>query len=147
MSTPRHMIRVLRIETHDSGLFEFSAEGELAAVARVHDSDHDLADFVAWFLDRPGHWWLRHGDVAVLGGHELAVAAWGGGVIRLHATPEAWFLGGRHGVCVLLWDAPLDDLFAEVRAVTCDSEALADQLTTALRSWEPIIATEVRHAA
>ncbi len=144
------MIRVLRIETQDSGFFEFSADGALAAVARVHDSDHDLADFVAWFLDRPGQWWLRHGDCAVLGGHELAVAAWGGGVIRLHATPEEWFLGGQHGACVLLWDAPLDDLFAGVGSIRCDSPVLRQRIVDALRRWEPrveLVQRETHHAA
>ena len=150
MNAHETTIRVLRIETHDSGLFSFAAEGELAAVARVHDSDHDLADFVAWFVGSPGQWWLRHGDCAVLGAHELAVAAWGGGVIRLHATPEDWFHGGRHGVCVLLWGAPLDDLFAGVGSIRCDSPALRQRLITALRRWEPrveLIQQETHHAA
>ena len=143
-------IRVLRIETHDSGLFEFDAGGDLAAVSRVHDSDHDLADFVAWFVDRPGQWWLRNGDVAVLGSHELAVAAWGRGVIRIHETPEEWFRGGRHGVCVLLWDAPLDDLFAGVGSIWCDSPTLRQRIVDALRRWEPrveLLRRETPHAA
>ena len=141
------MIQVLRIETHDDGCFEFSAGGDLAAVARVHDSDHDLADFVAWFPDdRPGRWWLRNGNCAVLGAHELAVAAWGGGVVRFHETPEAWFRGGRHGVCVLLWGAPLDDLFAGVGSIRCDSPALRQRLVTVLRRWEPRVELVHREA-
>ena len=142
------MILPARIKAHDNGLFEFSPEGELAAVARVHDSEGDLADFVAWFLDRPGEWWLRYGDIPILGSHALAVAAYHGDGTRLYATPEAWLLGGRRGVCVLLWGAPLNDLFAGVGNIECDNPALGKRIMTALRRWEPrvkLMRPEARH--
>ena len=148
MSTPHRMMRVLPIKTNDDGLFGFDSHGELAIVADVIDSEGDPADLVAWQPERPGRWWLRFGDVAVLGSHELAVAAWGGGVIRLHGTPEEWFRGGRHGTCVLLWDAPLDHLFAGVEHVDVDGVDHHHRLVNALRRWEPhVTVPEARHAA
>lgn len=147
MSTPHRMMHVLPITTHSDGLFEFTLDGELAIVAQVHDSEGDLADLVGWQPERPGHWWLRFADVAVLGGQNLELAGWYGEPIHLHGTPQDFFRARQRGCCVLLWSAPLADLFAGVRAVTCDSEALADRLTASLRAWEPTIAMEVRHAA
>ena len=144
------ILHAVRIETQGNGLFGFSTDGDVAAVARVHDSNNELGDFVAWFPDHPNQWWLRRGDIAVLGGHDLAVAGYHGGDIRLHATPQAWLLGGRRGTCILMWDAPLDDLFNGVGAVDCDSPALRQRFVAALRRWEPrinLVSPEKHHAA
>ena len=50
--------------------------------------------------------------------------AYYGDTIRLYETPQQWLLGRPHGVCVLLWTAPLDYLFDGVGAVECDSYEL-----------------------
>ena len=142
------MIGMARIRTRPDGLYEPDDGGGPAVIAPVYDSGGELADLCAWDLDAPETWWLRHGDVAVLGGHALAVAAYFGGSIRLYSTPQAWFLGGQRGVCVLLWDAPLDDLFAGVGHVVIGDEQHHHRLMNALRKWEPrIVSREVRHAA
>ena len=146
MSDPRH---VLRIKTNGDGSFVFAPDGEPTIVAEIHDAYGDLADFVAWQPERPGQWWLRHGDIAVLGAHNLAVASYYGDNIRLHGTPQDYFNAHQSGVCVLLWSAPLDGLFDGVGMIQCHSPDLQKGLVTALRRWEPSITVQrgSRHAA
>ena len=142
------MMRVLPIKTNGNGLFAFCRHGEPAIVADVIDSEGDPADLVAWQPERPGRWWLRFGDCAVLGGHNLALASWYGDSIHLHGTPQDFFRAGQRGCCVLLWDAPLDDLFAGAVAVDVDGVDHHHRLVNALRRWEPRVAVrEVCHAA
>ena len=140
---------VLQIKPHSDGSFEFAPDGEPAIVATIHDANGVLADFAAWQPERPGQWWLRRGDIAVLGGHALAVAAYHGDSIRLCGTPQDWFRTHRRGACVLLWTAPLDGLFDGVGSVECDSPALHQRFLKALRSWEPrvIVQQGARHGA
>ena len=140
---------VLQIKPHSDGSFEFAPDGEPAIVAEIHDAHDALADFAAWQPERPGQWWLRHGDIAVLGGHALAVAAYHGDSIRLCGTPQDWFRTHRRGVCVLLWGAPLDELFDGVGSVECDSPELQQRFVAALRRWEPRVTSprRARHAA
>ncbi len=130
-------MQVLLIKTAGDGSFVFAPDGEPAIVAKIHDSHGDLADFVAWQPERPGQWWLRRGELAVLGGHALAVANYHGNSIRLFGTPQDWFRSGGDGVCILLWTAPLDGLFDGVGVVECDSSALQQRFVTAIRRWEP----------
>ena len=142
-------VHILQVKTHNDGSFVFDRQGELAFVAEIHDAHGDLADFAAWQPERPGQWWLRHGDIAVLGGHALAVASYHGDGIRLCGTPQDWFRTHRRGACVLLWGAPLDELFDGVDSIECDSPDLQNRIETALRRWEPSITVqrEARHAA
>ena len=140
---------VLQIKPHGDGSFEFAPDGEPAIVATINDAHGVLADFAAWQPERPGQWWLRHGDIAVLGAHNLAVASYHGDGIRLHETPQAYFSDRQSGVCILLWTAPLDGLFDGVGSVECDSPALHQRFLKALRSWEPrvIVQQGARHGA
>lgn len=143
------MMHVHKITTHRDGSFVFTPDGEPAIVAKIHDAHGALSDFVAWQPERPGQWWLRHGDIAVLGGHTLAVAAWHGDNIRLSPTPQDWFRTRQRGVCILLWTAPMRELFEGVSRVECDSPELQQRLEPALRRWEPRITTRqgVQNAA
>ena len=90
-------MQVLMIKTAGDGSFEFAPDGEPAIVARVYDANHEPVDFVAWQPERPGQWWLRRGDLAVLGGHILAVANYHGDSIRLIETPHGG--GSRECTC------------------------------------------------
>ena len=59
-----------RILTRRDGTFAFDKAGEVAAIGKVYDRDGVLVDFVAWFIDHPGTWWLRRGtETPVLGVH------------------------------------------------------------------------------
>ena len=140
----------VRITTRPDGLYETDPSGEWAAVIGVFDANGELGDLVVWFLERPGQWWRRTGDIPILGARELAVAAYGGGAIKLHPTPEAWLLARGDGVCVIDWAVPLDGLFDGVNRVRCSDPELCDRLARALRRWEPDIkglAGEMRHVA
>jgi hypothetical protein len=143
-------IATARIHTRPDGLYELAdgGDGDMVVMIPVYDSNHELADLCVWDPAAPGRWWLRYGDVAVLGGHALAVEAYHGGAIRLHATPQEWLLGQRRGVCVLLWAAPLDYLFEGVGTVDCDSPELHQRFMKALRRWEPrvVVRRRARHA-
>ena len=133
------------------GTFTFNKDGEPAVVIGVEDRDGVLCDLVAWLPEDPGRWWLRHADeMPILGARELAVAAYFGDPIALYATPEQWLIAGRRGACVLMWDAPLRDLFEGVASICCNSLELRGRLRKALRQSEPRLAVarrEVRHGA
>ena len=88
------------ITTRPDGLYETDRSGEWAAVVGVFDANNEIGDLVAWFLEKPGQWWRRTGDIPILGARDLAIAAYGGGAINLHPTPEAWLLARGDGVCV-----------------------------------------------
>ncbi len=128
------MIHLVRIKTLGNGRFEINAEGESARVAPVRSFEiemigvsegvpidgevYEIVDYVAWMPDRTGTWWLLYGDeTPILGARALRIAAYYHDAIRLYETPEAWLLGGQRGVCVLLWTAPLNDLFVGIGLV------------------------------
>ena len=90
-------IATARIHTRPDGLYELADDGDMVVMIPVYDSNHELADLCVWDPAAPGRWWLRCGDVAVLGGHALAAAAYYGDTIRLYATPQEWLLGRRRG--------------------------------------------------
>ena len=138
-----------RIVTAADGTYRPDTEGEWAAALGVHDQDGELADLVAWFPDRPGRWWLRYGEVVVLGARALAVARYFNDPTTLHGTPQSWALARGKGVCVLRWDVDLWELFDGIARVDCVPN-LADRLRRSLRQWEPVLpapARRVRHAA
>jgi hypothetical protein len=141
-------IAAARIRTRPDGLYKLADDGDVAVIIPVYDSNHKLADLCAWDPATPGRWWLRCGDIAVLGGHALAVEAYHGGAIRLYATPQEWLLGRPRGACILLWAAPLDHLFEGVGTVDCDSPELHQRFMKALRRWEPrvVVRRRARHA-
>lgn len=133
------MIGRIRIATRRDGTYEPDPQGEYAVIAPVYDRECELADLVAWFPGCPGTWWLRHGAEPLLGARALAVSAYFGDKIELYARPEAWFLGGGRGACVLRWDIGLDEFFAGIPSVLCDGTELERRLQSTLRQWEPEI--------
>ncbi|MEE9249741.1 MAG: hypothetical protein V3U93_01260 [Alphaproteobacteria bacterium] len=138
-----------RVEPRPDGTFRPSEDGQWALTLGVDDREGRLVDFVAYFLNNPGRWWLRFRDeTPFLGARDLAFAADCGKSIRLFSTPDTWLRAQlRHGdheaVCVLNWGVDLCPLFDGIEAVVCNTPGLARRLREKLREWEP----EVRHAA
>ena len=141
---------VARIVPSDDDTYRPDPAGEYAAILGVHDRDGELVDLCAWFPDRPGRWWLRYGDVFVIGARNIAIAADFDNPIVLHSTPQEWALAHGHGACLLRWSFDPRGWFEGVSAVRCDSQALAARFQTAIRNWEPkltISRVVTRHAA
>ena len=143
------MIGAARIVVSGDGTYQPDASGQWAAILAVHDQDGEVADLVAWLVDRPGRWWLRYGEVVVLGARTLAVARYHGDPITLHDTPQSWALARGVGACVLRWDVDLRELLDGIARVDC-APNLADRLRRSLRQWEPVMpapARRIRDAA
>ena len=128
------------IKTSDDGTYFPDPTGEWAVILPVRDRNNELCDLVAWLLDDPGRWWLRHGDeTPILGCRRLAVAAYFGDAIKLYSTPERWLVARGHGAVILKWDVDCRDLFDGVARVECDCPTLATKFRQTLRRWEPKI--------
>ncbi len=131
-------INPARILTSRDGTFAFDKAGEVAAIGKVRDCEGVLVDFVAWFPDHPGTWWLRRGtETPVLGACNLAVAAEFGTTNELRRTPVAWFCDPHDSACILMWNARLNDLFDGIGAGVVADPALRHRLIRAWRLWEP----------
>ncbi len=143
------MIGAARIVVSGDGTYRADTSGQYAAILAVHDQDGEVADIVAWFPDAPGRWWLRYGEVVVLGARALEVARYFNDPTTLHGTPQSWALARGDGACVLRWDVDLRELFDGIARVDC-APNLADRLRRSLRQWEPVMPTparRIRHAA
>ncbi len=115
----------------------FRLDGDLPAVIiPASDRSGRLCDFVAYDPNDPDRWYLREGyETPILGARELAGASIGGGPIPLYPRPCDWLDAGGHGVCVLMWDMPLFDLFRDVDIDLSHLEkGLANRLYS--RLWE-----------
>jgi hypothetical protein len=127
----RSLYGVGRIIPNPSGFFEFHEDGTEALIVAEGEPDlpgwHCLDDLVAFMPDNPGQWWLRRGQVDLLGGYTLT-RHWHLEPTRLHSTPLDWLRGGARGVCVLNWRLdPLHELVGGP-ALVVDSPALRDRL-------------------
>ena len=140
-----------RIKPSSDGTYKPDPAGEPAIILAVTDSLDRWCDILAWFCDDPSKWWcLRDNETPVVGAGNLGVAAFYGGPIVLHSTPEQWLLAGGRGACVIRWDMPLTEIFEGVSRVDCDNPELRQCLLRALRRWEPRVAVTrqgVRRAA
>ena len=129
------------IETHDNGTFNFRSKdggGKPAVVLIVDDRYGEWCDLLAWFLDNPTRWWLRHGDeTPILGAARLAQANEEAQSVSLHGNPESWIMARMRGVCVIDWRVDLRPLFADIPRITCENRELRDHLRKALRRDEP----------
>ncbi len=151
------MVRIgaAKILTNANGTYRPDPNGEWAAIlevkgfvpepvgfaadgALVWDDVYEIIDIVAWFTESPDRWWLRRGDMTpIVGVRELRIATDLGEPITVYETPQSWVLAGGDGVAILIWGAPLNELFEGVPHVQCESEALRARFTKALRQWEP----------
>ena len=147
-------IGAARIATSADGTYRPDPAGAWAAVLEVKgfvlepvgmvggslvwDDVHDVVDLVAWHPEDPGRWWLRRGDATpIIGARELRIAGHFNTPIELYETPQAWARAGGHGVAVLIWGAPLNELFDGVGRVECASPRLKRGLVSAWRAREP----------
>lgn len=132
---------VARITPSAAGTYSPAGpDGTPAVILAVTDRDGRWVDTFAWSYANPSRWWFLLGDeTPLLGAEILAIAAYYGDPIILHATPQDWLLGGCHGVCVVKWGWPLDGLFDGVSDFQCDSTPLQRKLISALRRWEPSV--------
>ncbi len=149
-------IGAANILTNAGGTYRPDHAGEWAAILEVKgfvlepvdmvdgslvwDDAYDVVDIVAWRPNDPGHWWLRRGDMTpIVGVRELRIAAEFGEPITVYETPQSWALAGGAGVAILIWGAPLNELFEGVGRVECESHTLRARFVEALRQWEPVV--------
>ena len=157
-----------RVQPLASGAYRPSGDGQWAVILGVQDRFDEIVDLVAWLPKDPSRWWLRDGDeTPILGARALAFAADCHEPATLLPTPEAWLFAHRERpkidarmtgaevyvgpdavVCIMDWGVDLGPLFDGVSRVNCESQALSERFTTALRQWEPkITGRRTRHAA
>ena len=128
MTTPPIRLTALRVSTKDNGTYALDPRGKLMAVVPVRDRMGEIVDAAAFLTSRPGRWWLRYRDTAILCARAFAIAEWDGRPLKLWETPLQWLLQGRRGSVILDWGADLRPMFEDVPEITCQSTALRDRL-------------------
>ena len=155
----RPLIGVGRIVTHSSGLFEFHEDGELAIIVAegepVVPGWADVYDLAAFVPSKPDRWWLRLGQVDLLGAYSMT--PWRLSPTTIQETPLSWLQAGADGVCILDWKLdprttllPAGDLVAETPALKARLERRITE--AALEPFKITVAlpgggSEVRDAA
>ena len=124
----RFRLLSLRITTKDDGLYTVDPRGKLMAVVPVRDRWGEIMDAVAFLPCRPGRWWLRYQDTAILGAQALAEAAWERQPLEMWETPQDWLLQRSRGSVVLDWGVDLRPIFEDIPEIKCQSKALIDRL-------------------
>ena len=158
---PRHLVGVGHIVTHSSGLFEFHPEGDLAFIVAEGEPEvpgwADVYDLVAFAPDNPSHWWLRRGEVDLLGAYNMA--PWKLSPTTIHETPLSWLRAGAAGICIVDWGLdpatallPAGDLVAETPALEARlegriTEAPLEPFKITVAGAAPSTISEVRDAA
>lgn len=139
------------IMTEASGLYQPHESGERAVILGVRDHGGAVVDIVAWFPERPGRWWLRHGVMSTLGEVEIERAAHFEVPLHLFGTPDAWLFnhapGGRWpAACVIDWIGfnPAS-AFMGIPLILCEHDLLARRLRGAERHFARPLRIEVRH--
>ena len=139
-----------RIQPRTDGTFVPTESGQWAVTLGVDDRDGRLVDFLAYFLNTPGTWWLRRREIPILGAETLSRAEFYQQPLRLFETPHDWLKARGGGVCVLSWDIDLLPIFQQVSPIICQSARLKSRLKTSFNKHQPRItvqSTEVRRAA
>ncbi len=139
-----------RIEPCVDGTFVPTERGGWSVTIGVDDRDGRLVDFVAYFLDTPGTWWLRRREIPILGAETLSRYDFYQQPVRLFETPHDWLKARGDGICILSWDVGLLPIFQQVSLVVCQSARLKRRLKSSFNKHQPRItvqSTEVRRAA
>jgi hypothetical protein len=127
---PRSLVGVGRIISNSSGFFEFHEDGTEALIVAEGEPDipgwHWIDDLVAFMPDRPERWWLRRGQVDLLGGYNLRPHKLDD--TRLHTDPLDWLRGGATGICVVDWNLDPDRLLYGAGKIVADSQDLRRRL-------------------
>ncbi len=158
----RPLIGVGRIVTHSDGLFEFHDDGEVALVVPEGEPESPgwavVPDLIAFKPSEPGRWWLRRGQVDLLGAYNMA--PWKLSPTTIHETPLSWLRAGADGICIVDWGLdpatallPAGDLVAETPALEARLECRITE--AALEPFKIAVAQaaaqagdlEARHAA
>ncbi len=157
----RPLIGVGRIVTHSDGLFEFHDHGEVAVVVPEGEPESPgwavVPDLIAFKPSEPGRWWLRRGQVDLLGAYNMT--HWRLSPTTVHETPLSWLRAGADGVCIVDWTCDPADVLLGAGELRAESEALNAKLKSrivevALESIQITVAgatpstiSEVRDAA
>ena len=139
-----------RAEVRDDGTFRPTESGPWAITVGVDDRSGRLVDFVAYFLDNVGTWWLRRREIPILGAETLSRAEFYQQPLRLFETPHDWLEARGGGVCVLSWDVDLLPIFQQVSPIVCQSARLKSRLKSSFNKHQPRITVqpmEARRAA
>ncbi len=146
----RPSVVAAQIDPLDDGTFRWSKAGRWALTLGIDDRDGRLIDFVAYFLDTPGTWWLRHRESPILGAETISRAEFYQQPVRLFETPHGWLEARGAGVCVLSWGVDLLPIFQQVSPIVCQSARLKSRLKASFNKYQPRItvqSTEARRAA
>jgi hypothetical protein len=105
-----------------------------------------IDDLAAFIPDRPDRWWLRRGQVDLLGGYNLRPHKLHD--TCLHANPLDWLRGGATGICIVNWRFDPDRLLYGAGKIVTESHELRRRLrnritAAALARYD----LEVGHAA
>ena len=147
---PRPSFVMVRIEPRPDGMFRPTESGQWAVTLGVDDCEGRLIDFVAYFLNAPGRWWLRRNEIPILGAEAISRAEFSRRPLSLYETPHAWLLARGRGAVVLDWGCDLHEIFKLVPRIHCQSAGLKDRLRRSFWKSLPKITAprkEMRHAA
>jgi hypothetical protein len=131
----RPLVGVADIDADDSGFFTFIEDGRPALIlpeGDPYDSGWLVVDeLIAVVVGEPGRWWLRRGDVPILGrginDAHLDYCATLGEPIMLYESPLGWLQAGGRGLVVLDWTFNPLEHFVGLN-IRCETPALAKRL-------------------
>ncbi len=152
MNEPRRCpsFEMTSIDPRSDGTFRPNERGQWALTLSVDDCDGQLRDFVAYFLNNPGRWWLRRDQSLILGVEEISRTEFFQRPLSLFETPHAWLPGRGRGAVVLDWGCDLRGIFEAVPRIHCQSAELRDRLRRSFWKSLPTITAPskgVRRAA
>lgn len=98
-------VGVAAIETHPLGIFDFAEHGHRAFIQPVLSGGEftDIADLIAWYPDKPAHWWTHCYTGLPLGIDQLDRAEIEGFPLSIRPTPLSWLQAGGDGVVITDW--------------------------------------------
>lgn len=112
MTTPsRCRLTRARIEPVSAWQFQFTDTndcGFVADILAIADWSGDLVELAAWKPGQPNKWWLRDGNVPLLGEDSAELSQLQRRPVWLAESPAAWWANvsaGRDAACVLNWSA------------------------------------------
>ena len=155
----RPLIGLGRIVAHSTGLFEFHADGDLALIVAEGVPEcpgwAEVHDLIAFKPKDPSRWWLRRGEVDLLGAYNMT--PWKLSPTTIHETPLSWLQAGADGVCIIDWTCSPADVLLGAGELRAESHSLKAKLErriveVALGSFQVTVAlpgggSEVRDAA
>ncbi len=150
----RPLIGVGRIVTHSSGLFEFHDDGDLAIIVAEGEPEvpgwAEVHDLIAFKAEDPDRWWLRRGQVDLLGTYNIT--PWRLSPLTIHDNPLSWLQAGADGICVVDWAIDPIARLVGTGHLEAETPALKRRLEgriqeVALAGFNITVTEEARHAA